>query len=113
MKLKYVFTLLCLIFGSKIAADAVFTGNASDGENSLYYNDWNQTVGNRLDTPSEWVGFSRQYGREDDGYSANDGNTYNVGRARVRRHYVPQYVDREIYVPGPEITEEVALDYYN
>jgi hypothetical protein len=74
--------LIVVIFG-QLFGDAVFTGNASDGENSLYYSDFNQIVGNPVDTPREWVGFARQYGREDDGYSANDGNTYRVARTQV------------------------------
>ena len=79
--MKYLI-LIVVLFG-QLFGDACFTGNASDGENSLYYSDYNQIVGNPVDTPREWVGFARQYGREDDGYSANDGNTYRVRRTVV------------------------------
>lgn len=79
--MKYL--ILIVVFFGQIFGDAVFTGNASDGENSLYYSTFDQIVGNPVDTPREWVGFARQYGREDDGYSANDGNTYRVGRTVV------------------------------
>jgi hypothetical protein len=79
--MKYIILIIMLI--GQLFGDAVFTGNASDGENSLYYSTFNQIVGDPVDTPREWVGFARQYGREDDGYSANDGNTYRVGRTRV------------------------------
>jgi hypothetical protein len=77
------YLILIVVLFSQIFGDAVFTGNASDGENSLYYSTFDQIVGDPVDTPREWVGFARQYGREDDGYSANDGNTYRVGRTRV------------------------------
>ena len=79
--MKYLI-LIAVLFG-QLFGDAVFTGNASDGENSLYYSTFDQIVGDPVDTPREWVGFARQYGREDDGYSANDGNTYRVGRTVV------------------------------
>jgi len=107
---KYILIMLMFIV-SHIKADAVFTGNASQGENSLYYNDWDLTVGDQLDTPGEWVGFARQYGLEDDWYSSNDGNTYRVGRARKSVRYVPQNINSEIYIPGPEIVEEEAIYY--
>jgi hypothetical protein len=79
--MKYL--ILIVVFFGQLFGDAVFTGNASDGENSLYYSTFDQIVGDPVDTPREWVGFARQYGREDDGYSANDGNTYRVGRTVV------------------------------
>jgi hypothetical protein len=84
------YLILIVIIFSQIFGDAVFTGNASDGENSLYYSTFDQIVGDPVDTPREWVGFARQYGREDDGYSANDGNTYRVGRTRVDVVVEPQ-----------------------
>jgi len=77
------YLVLAIILCGQLFGDAVFTGNASDGENSLYYSTFDQIVGDPVDTPREWVGFARQYGREDDGYSANDGNTYRVGRTFV------------------------------
>ncbi len=91
-KNEYIMTYLILIvvLFSQLFGDACFTGNASDGENSLYYSTFDQIVGDPVDTPREWVGFARQYGREDDGYSANDGNTYRVGRTRVDVVVEPQ-----------------------
>ena len=74
---------LIIILCGQLFGDAMFNGNASDGENSLYLNTFDQIVGNPVDTPSEFIAFARQYGREDDGYSANDGNTYRVGRTMV------------------------------
>ena len=111
--MKKIILFLCMFFNyNLIYTDAVFTGNASDGENGIYYEDYNFTVGNALDTPEEWVGFSRQYSTEDDSYSANDGNTYRVGRQRRRINYVPQNINQnvtnEIFVDGADIVEEVA-----
>jgi hypothetical protein len=79
--MKYL--ILIVVLFSQISCDAVLTGDSSLGDNSLHLDTFDQIVGNPVDTPREWVGFARQYGREDDGYSANDGNTYRVGRTRV------------------------------
>jgi hypothetical protein len=79
--MNYLILIVFLI--SQISCDAVLTGDSSLGDNSLNLDTFDQIIGNPVDTPREWVSFARQYGREDDGYSANDGNTYRVGRTRV------------------------------